>query len=233
MLEATQKLQSALINSLSHDLQTPLSSILGVFEALQSCGVKFSEEQSQRLAQLGQQQSERLLKLVRNLLNVGKLEGGALKLCLRPILLEDVVRSVLRGLPGSDAQRIRLACQGEEVEVEGDAVLLHQVVYNLLDNALKFSPPEQEVELRLWREEDQVMLEVLDRGFGIAEQDRSRIFERFFRGTTPRKVPGSGLGLNICKVLAELHHGELDYLPRTEGGSCFRLRLPGHREGTS
>jgi K+-sensing histidine kinase KdpD len=230
MLEATQKLQSALINSLSHDLQTPLSSILGVFEALQSPEVKFSEEQSQRLTLLGQQQSERLLRLVRNLLNVGKLEGGALKLCLRPILLEDVVRSALRSLPRSDAQRIRLACQGEEVEVQGDAVLLHQVVFNLLDNALKFSPSDQEVELHLWRQEDQVFLEVLDRGFGIAEQDCARIYERFFRGTTPRQVPGSGLGLHICKVLAELHRGDLSYRPRAEGGSCFRLSLPGHRE---
>lgn len=218
-LEATQKLQSAVINSLSHDLQTPLTSILGVFEALQD-GAGLSAEQSLRLADLGHEQAERLLRLVRNLLNVAKLDGGALKLRLSPLLLEDVVRATVRGL----SPRIRLESCGEQVEVQGDAVLLGQIVHNLVDNALKFS--SEPVELCLKRSEGYVHLEVLDRGCGIREEDTGHIFERFFRGTTPRKVAGSGLGLHIGKLLAELHQGDVIYCPRPGGGSHFELRLP-------
>ncbi len=230
MLEATQKLQSALINSLSHDLQTPLASILGVFEALQSPQAQLSGQQSERLASLGQQQSERLLRLVRNLLNIGKLEAGALRLSLQWLVLEDVVRSAIRSFPEKDVKRIRLSCSGPEVEVRGDASLLSQVVLNLIDNALKFSPAQEEVCLQLWREKDSVHLDVLDRGFGIEEQDISHIFERFFRGSTPKKIPGSGLGLHICKLLVDLHGGQLEYAPRSEGGSRFRLTLVGKKE---
>ena len=230
MLEATQKLQSALINSLSHDLQTPLASILGVFEALQSPQAQLSSQQSSRLTSLGQQQSERLLRLVRNLLNIGKLEAGALKLSLQWLVLEDVVRSAIRSFPEADIRRIQLSSEGSEVEVRGDASLLSQIVLNLIDNALKFSPSQEAVQLNLGREKDSVHLEVLDRGFGIQEQDTVHIFERFFRGSTPKKVPGSGLGLHICKLLVDLHGGQLDYSPRAEGGSCFRLTLPGKKE---
>jgi len=226
VLEATQKLQSAVINSLSHDLQTPLTSILGVLEALRD-GSALSPEQGERLADLGHQQAERLLRLVRNLLNVAKLEGGALQLHLSPLSLEDVARSAVRGLSPEDAWRISLECRAEDSEVMGDSVLLQQIVFNLLDNALKFSAPTDPVELTIYRAGDQVWLEVQDRGCGIAEQDREHIFERFFRGTTPRRVAGSGLGLHISKLLAELHQGDVCYHPRAEGGSSFHLGLPG------
>ncbi len=226
VLEATQKLQTAVINSLSHDLQTPLTSILGVFETLKG-GAGLSQEQSGRLADLGHEQAERLLRLVRNLLNVAKLEGGALQLHLSPLLLEDVVRVAIRSLTPDDSLRIRLESLGEPVEVQGDAVLLQQIVFNLIDNALKFSSPREPVNLCLTRTQGSVCLEVLDRGCGIRAEDTEHIFERFFRGTTPRKIAGSGLGLHIGKLLAELHQGDVSYSPRPGGGCRFELRLPG------
>lgn len=229
MLEATQKLQSALINSLSHDLQTPLAAILGVFEALQSKEASLSPEQSEKLVALGHQQSERLLHQLRNLLNIGKLEAGALKLSRTSLSLRDLVRSAVRALSPSDSQRILLHCN-DDPEVSGDATLLHQVVFNLLDNALKFSPANQKVEVEVSIQGAFVCMEVRDRGFGVSPEDRQHIFERFYRGVTPCKIPGSGLGLHISMVLAELHGGSLVYLPREPEGSIFQFNLPAVKE---
>lgn len=226
VLEETQRLQSALIHSLSHDLQTPLASILGVFDALQSAEAPLTPQQGQKLVQLGHQQSERRLLLVRNLLQVGRLEGGVLTLQTQPISLEELVQAVLHRVPRSLSQRLLLSCSDPDPEVEGDATLLQQLVQNLLDNALKFSPPNSRVEIHLKREGQGIVLEVLDEGCGVALADREKIFEPFYRGCNRPHVPGSGLGLHLCKLLAELHKGTLSFEPRTEKGSCFRLQMP-------
>jgi K+-sensing histidine kinase KdpD len=226
VLEATQQLQSTLIDSLSHDLQTPLASILGVFEALQSQDVHFSPEQSQQLVSLGQGQTERLLRLVRNLLNEGRLQGGALQLSWQTLDVQDLVRAVLRGLAKPEAQRIQLSSSSEALDILGDAGLLGQLLANLIDNGLKFSPADQPLQIDIQAHPGQVEIHILDHGCGVREEDREKIFERFYRGTTPTKIPGSGLGLHIAKAVAELHKGEIAHFPRHPQGSQFILKLP-------
>lgn len=225
-LETTQRLQSALVNSLSHDLQTPLSSILGVFDSLLSPDGILSGEQSQQLISLGQEQSERLLRQVRNLLSISKVDGGALKISLQNLRPHDCVKSALKAFPRQDQSRIQIQDDSQGADIWADPSLLSVLLANLLDNALKFSPSESPVEIHIHQGDHCCCIEVMDSGCGILLQDQDKIFERFYRGQTPKKVPGSGLGLHICKVMSELQHATLTYSPRTPTGSCFTLKLP-------
>lgn len=228
LLAATQKLQSALINSFSHDFQTPLSSISGVLEVLASESGELSDEQRRRLANIGFSQTDRLLHLARNLLSLGKLEGGSLRLSDSWVDLVGVLGSTVDRL--EEAERVRVATGDSVPVVRGDGTLLAQVIFNLLDNALKFSQDEVVCDFEVTASE--VVLRVLDQGCGVAQGEEQRIFERFFRGTTPDQVPGSGLGLHICQAVAELHHGALAVERREGGGSAFSLRVPrDYREG--
>ena len=211
---------------MSHDLQTPLSSILGVFDSLLSPDGNLSDEQSKHLISLGQEQSERLLRQVRNLLSISKVDGGALKISLQNLRPQDCVKSALKAFPRQDQNRIQIQDDSNGVDIWADPSLLSVLLANLLDNALKFSSPESLVEIRIQQRNQDCHIDVMDSGCGILPQDQDKIFERFYRGQTPKKLPGSGLGLHICKVMSELQHATLTYSPRTPIGSCFTLQLP-------
>lgn len=226
IFEETQRLQSALINSLSHDIQTPLSSILGTFELLRDQTLEFPPERRGKLLELGHSQTQRLLHFCRNIINLGKLEGGALKPSCSPLTLDDTVPPALELLDQYQRSRVRLSVATEEAWVLGDRLLLTQIVFNLVDNALKFSSPESSVEVEVARSEEKAVLTVSDRGVGVLSQERQLIFERFQRGTVPERVPGSGLGLHISRELAHLHEGSLEVEARPERGSRFVLKLP-------
>ncbi len=226
ILEATQKVQSALISSMSHDLQTPLASISGIFEVLGAEGIVISEEERQKLMELGASQTERLLHLVKNVINLSKLDGGGLRLELKDVSLEEIARSAIERFNPRDRQRVTLQVDGSPPEIQGDGLLLTQVTFNLLDNALKFSSDESMVEVRLLGQRQSCRLEVVDLGCGIEVFEQNRIFERFFRGRTPTKVPGSGLGLSICKSIVELHGGRLSFQSRVHEGTTFSMVMP-------
>lgn len=229
VLQATQKLQSALILSLSHDLQTPVSSIMGSIDTLRLSDHRLAPEDREALLQLASEQALRLKKLIQNILNLSKLEGGALSLNWSWISLNELLGGVADGLPGPSRQRVRLTCADESPELKGDFTLLSQVLANLLDNALKFSPADRSVSLAAWTEEGTACICVEDRGFGVVAADAERIFDKFYRGATPVSIPGSGLGLNICRGLVELHKGTITYEPGKGGGSRFIPRLPLHQ----
>ena len=221
VLEATQKLQSTLINSISHDLQTPLSSIRGSVDTLKSCDLPGQDRQL--LIELASDQIRRLQKLVQNILNLSKIEAGGLILCLRWISVEELVVGVVQGFPLPAQARIQWRVAEEIPEVQADFALLSQLLSNLLDNALKFS--QGPVQLEVSAAADSICLSVSDQGCGIDQDEHDKIFDRFYRGRTPRHVPGTGLGLNICRGIAELHRANLQ-VESLEPGSCFRLNLP-------
>lgn len=225
ILEATQKLQSTLINSISHDLQTPISSIRGSVDTLKTCSLP--DQDRQVLLDLASDQIARLQKLVQNILNLSKIEAGGLTLCLRWISVEEMVTGVVEGFPAPAQARIRWHVAEEIPEVQADFALLSQLLSNLLDNALKFSQGPVTVEVGAGR--DSVRLSVSDQGFGVAPAEREKIFERFYRGQTPRQIPGTGLGLNICLGIAELHHASLR-VEALDPGSRFVLEMPRKQE---
>lgn len=227
ILEATQEQQATLISCMSHDLQTPLSTILGTFEALLECEAPLKPEQRQQLLQLGHSQAQRLLHLARNLLNLSKLEGGALQLRRRALDPVELVEAAVRAFDLQQQARIRWQPPAEPSPwVWGDHLLLVQVLVNLLDNALKFSHSDLPVGLSLAAKEDEVSFSVEDRGMGIQSGEAETLFQKFQRGQMPQVIPGSGLGLYICRGIVEMHGGHLKLDPAWTPGCRFCFFLP-------
>lgn len=224
ILRATQKLQTTLINSISHDLQTPLSTISGTVDTLRLSVDKLSGVDRQELLQLASEQISRLEKLVKNILNLSKMEAGGLRLSSGWVPIGELLQVVRSRFPKESAARIQLLLHEDFPEVQGDFTLLSQVFANLLDNALKFSQGPVTVDGQL--DGQTVCVSVRDDGVGVRPDEVELIFEKFYRGSTPMAVPGSGLGLNICRGVVELHHGQLRYQPESTGGSRFTVVLP-------
>lgn len=224
LLRATQKLQTTLINSISHDLQTPLSTISGTVDTLRLSVDKLSGADRQELLQLASEQITRLEKLVKNILNLSKMEAGGLSLNSGWVNIGELLSVVKGRFPKDAAARIQLQLPDDFPEVKGDFTLLSQVFANLIDNALKFS--QGSIHIEGAPQENRASVSVCDSGVGVRPNEADLIFEKFYRGTTPMAVPGSGLGLNICRGVVELHHGLLSYQAEPAGGSRFTVALP-------
>ena len=221
------KLRSALISNVSHELRTPLTGILGSAQNLRD-GLAGTLTQAQHeYVQMIESDSGRLIRVVNELLEWGRLEGGRVKLQHAPLPLGTLVDEVSRLLRPAAQQRGIVVEHGAcDAVVDADADKLKQVLINLLDNAIKFSPPGGRVRVALQRAAKSLQLSVEDEGPGIPAADAAHLFERFFRCRTADGTAGSGLGLAIARNLARLHGGDIVFEPRAETGSRFVLRLP-------
>ncbi len=233
VLEATQRLQATLIDSLSHDLQTPLSAVRGAFEMLRDSHGSLEEISRRQLLDLGFAQTNRLLSLVRNLLSLAKLQGGGLRFSAKPIEVSGLLELVLQQFDSRMTERIQVEIPpgSHRAALWGDRTLLSQAMFNLIDNGLKFSSEGEPIFVGVDLTETEVVLEVSDRGYGIESHESQLIFERFFRGTTLKRIPGSGLGLHLCREIVSLHHGHIDVESDVGRGSRFQVFLPRAREG--
>jgi two-component system sensor histidine kinase KdpD len=232
VLDATEKLQTALLSSVSHELRTPLASITGVLSSLKEATAsqgtfRMKEEALAGLAESALGEAERLNHLVGNLLDMTRLEAGALRVNAEPVELEDLMGAVLAQF----SERAR----GHEIEVAPmaglpmvplDFVLIAQVLVNLLDNAVKYSPPGAPVEVAAKVLGDEVEISVADIGPGIPESDLERIFDKFYRVSRPETVSGTGLGLAICRGIVEAHGGHISAANRPGGGTIVTVTLP-------
>ncbi|MBN1937181.1 MAG: sensor histidine kinase KdpD [Anaerolineae bacterium] len=233
LLAATEKLQSALLNSISHDLRTPLVSITGVLSSLEDEETPLEATVRRTLIETAREEAERLNRLVGNLLNMTRIEAGAVRIAWQ---LEDVQDAI-----GSALEQLKPRVAGRQIQVElppdlpfvpMDFVLIVQVLVNIIDNALKYSPPEMPIEIRAWAAEDGVAIQVADRGIGIPVEDLGHVFDKFFRVQRPDQVMGTGLGLSISKGLVEAHGGRIWAESRPGGGVTFTLTLPAeHQDG--
>ncbi len=232
VLGEAERLQTALLNSISHDLRTPLVSIQGVLDSLLE--VEMGGEnavQLDRAARLdmldnAREETARLNRLVENLLDMTRLEAGALKLRLEPGDLQDVIGSALARLNdafGSRPVKVNLA-EGLPL-IPMDFVLMEQVLVNLLDNAIKYSPPAAPIEIGVACENDKVLIRIADRGPGIPPQELEKIFDKFHRVKAAGQAKGTGLGLSICKGIVEAHGGRIWAENRPGGGSLFTVAL--------
>lgn len=226
LLEATEKLQTALLNSISHDLRTPLVSITGALTSLQEDGANLDEASRDALVDNARQEAERLNRIVGNLLDMTRLTSGTLVVKREPAEMQDVIGAALEQLSGRLDDREVLVNVPADLLVPLDFGLIVQVLVNLLDNALKYSAPGAPIEINARALRQNVEVEVADRGIGIPVQDLERVFDRFYRVQHPNSVRGTGMGLSICKGIVEAHGGEIHAENREGGGSVMRFSLP-------
>jgi len=220
------ELKTALLATVSHDLRTPLTTIKALAHELAARG----EEDALSI----EEEADRLNGLVADLLDLSRLSAGGLPLRIELDAVDDLVATTLDRLRGRSAGRtIRVARLDHDVSEEPilfarfDLAQSQRALANLLENAIKYGPSDEPIELWIARVGDRVRLTVADRGPGIPETERALIFEPFYRSKGARPdVGGAGLGLAIARRIAEAQGGSLTYAPRPGGGSEFRLELP-------
>jgi two-component system, OmpR family, sensor histidine kinase KdpD len=225
----TERLRSALLTSISHDLKTPLAAVLGAAGALRDLGDKLREGEKADLLATVIDESERLNRFIANLLDMTKLESGAVSPNVALHDLSEIVGSALRRAGRILAHhQVQLELAPDLPMLEVDAVLFEQVLFNLLDNAAKYAPPDTTIRIQGWRRGDSVSLQVLDEGSGIPAADLDHIFDKFYRAQKTDQVrAGTGLGLAISRGFVEAMHGTIVAANRTDRtGAVFTINLP-------
>jgi len=229
MLAETEKLRAALLTSVSHDLKTPLASIIGSISSLRSYGSRYDDATRDEMLANAQDEAERLNRYVANLLDMTRLDAGALEPKREPCDLQDLVAVALRRTAKALAQhRVKISVPASLPLLRLDEALMEQVLVNLLDNAAKYTPLGSTVEVSASRHRFSVVIIVRDEGPGIAEQDRQRVFDKFFRvrEDADRSRAGTGLGLAICRGFVEAMGGRIYVRDRSGGGAEFVIEFP-------
>jgi two-component system, OmpR family, sensor histidine kinase KdpD len=216
-----------LLNSISHELKTPLVSIIGVLSGFKEKNVQLNETDRQSLIQNALEQAENLNYLIGNLLNESRIESGALKLVTRITEMKDIIDAAIRQLGDRlFGHKLNISSGDSAIFVNVDFGLFVQVLVNILDNACKFSPADSEIDITVAIKDKTVLIKIADRGFGIPPEDLSRIFDKYYRVQRSMKVPGIGLGLSICKGIVEAHNGTIVAENRPGGGTVITITLP-------
>ena len=226
VLQKTDALRAALLSSVSHDLRTPLSAIMTAATSLQRTDAQWDDEARQGQAYLIEHESKRLNRLVENLLDMSRIEGGALHPNKVLYPLDELIRDVLgRMYPLLQNRPLQFSSPADLPAVELDYMQIDQVVTNLLENATRYTPAGSAIDIDMLNQREWVEVRIADHGPGIPLNERERIFDKFYRvlGDSPR---GSGLGLTVCKGLVEAHGGQIWVEPRNEGGTVFCFTLP-------
>ena len=228
-LERTEGMRRTFVADVSHELRTPIASIAAAAETLADGSPDAAETVD--LVELIRRQTARIRELIEDLMDLAQIESGAVDLEREPVALVPLLREVAADLEGEAARRgITVAVAGEaSARALADRRRLAQVIRNLLDNAIKFSPEGETVSLLAFTDAGSAGFEVADRGPGIPRAERERIFQRFYQVDRSRSKtrPGTGLGLAIVKHLVQLHGGSIEVESEVGKGSVFRVLLPG------
>jgi len=220
-----EQLRSSLLSSVSHDLRTPLAVITGSTSTLLEAQPRLDEATRRDLLKTILEEAERLNRLIRNLLDMTRLESGAVKVKKEWIPLEELVGAALTRLESRLTGRdVHVALPRDLPLVPCDAVLIEQTLINLLENAAKYASGPIDIAAR--RQGAEVVVEVADRGPGIAAGDEKRLFEKFQRASPEGGPEGVGLGLTICRAIVTAHGGRIWVENREGGGASFRFALP-------
>jgi two-component system sensor histidine kinase KdpD len=227
ILEITDKLQSALLNSISHDLRTPLVSITGALSSLADDSMNLNATTRRSLIETARGEADRLNRLVGNLLEMTRLEAGAVRVQLELCDVQDVIGSALEQLEKRKVDHpINVNIPSELPFISMDFVLISHVLVNVIDNALKYSSPHSPIEVEAKLASGYLYIDVADRGIGIPKEDLSRIFDKFYRVQRPDNITGTGLGLSISKGIIEAHGGFIAAENRSGGGTVITIALP-------
>ncbi|KYZ76027.1 histidine kinase [Anaerosporomusa subterranea] len=228
LLLESDRLHTALFNSISHELRTPMSSIIGSATTLLESEAMYSAEERRELIENIKVSSTRMNLTLINLLDTARLESGMMRLKVDWCDIEDIIGSALRNLTEQIKDRaLDIIIPDDTPLLRGDCVLLGQVIINLVDNAAKYSPQGSSIEIRGSRDKNSLQVSVGDRGIGIPEADLPRIFEKFYRiQFGENTIPGTGLGLSICKSIIEAHDGKIWAENRSGGGAKISFSVP-------
>jgi two-component system sensor histidine kinase KdpD len=224
----TEKLRSSMLTSISHDLRTPLASILGSATSLKTYRSTLNESEQNQLVETIQEEAERLNRFISDLLDMTRLEAGAIQPKSEIVDLSDIVGSALRRAQTIVAShKIKIDLQPDLTMVKLDPVLFEQVLFNLLDNAAKYAPDGTTISVTAEQSGQSIAVRVLDEGDGIPEGDLERIFDKFYRvRASDRQRAGTGLGLAICRGFVEAMGGRISAANRDDRkGAVFTIRL--------
>jgi two-component system sensor histidine kinase KdpD len=223
----SSRIRAALFASVTHDLRTPLASITASASSLLEEGVPFTEEQRRELLRTILEESERLNRLVANLLDLSRLRAGALVPSVELVPIEDVISAVVERLrPRLAGRSVREHVRGDLPPLPMDVVQIDQVLTNLIENALSFSPAGTDIVVSAVRWENMVEVKVSDRGPGIGKEDRSQVFQEFYRRDVGDRRGGTGLGLAIAQAIVAAHRGSMWVEDTPGGGATVGFRLP-------
>lgn len=226
-LEASESLRAALFNSISHDMKTPLASIMGAVSSLIDDSALYNEDQKDTLLISIKQGALRMNRFFNNLLDMARLESGYMKLNSDWSDIQDIIGVTLRENQEILWEHIiKVEVPERTTVIKVDYALIEQVLTNLLHNAVKHSPLQSEIDIVVKAEPEQLLVSVADRGVGIPPGDEERIFDKFYRLQSPDNVGGTGLGLSICRGIIEAHGGRIWASNRPGGGSIFSFTLP-------
>jgi two-component system sensor histidine kinase KdpD len=221
-----ERLRNALLSALSHDLKAPLTALVGASTVLR--GDQHDPRERQEFAAMVADEAARLERLVTNLLELTRLESGRVNVKRSFQAIDEVIGAVVCRLEEPLRGRHVTTDVPQEVPlVACDPVLIHQVILNLLENALRYTPQGSPIEIRVRLERDSVVVEVADRGPGVPDGDEDRVFERLYRGAARGRADGGvGLGLTICQAIVTAHDGRIWLENRIGGGAVVRFALP-------
>lgn len=227
LLMEADKLRGALFSSISHELKTPLAATLASVSMLLEPDVPYTKEDRRELLTNIKESSLRMERLIVNLLDTARLESGMMQLKYDWCDIQDLFGTTLRHMGERLKDKNIKVELGEDLPlIQADFVLLEQVLINLVDNAVKYSPREAEIILRAEKQGNLAVLSVLDNGCGIPEECIENIFQKFYRVKRQKENSGTGLGLSICKGIVEAHHGTIRAENRPGGGVCICFALP-------
>jgi signal transduction histidine kinase len=227
-LRRLSALRADFVSLVSHELRTPMAAVIGAARTLQLRWRELSPEQRESFLELIAGETNRLADLIGDVLDTSRIEAGTFSFRFAEVDLGQLVNdAVATAQVGQDEVQLRADVRTPLPEIRGDGERLRQVLTNLIDNAIKYSPAGAEVEVRAYPEDGRVLIDVHDSGPGIAKEDQKLIFEKFGRVTGAGATrPGTGLGLFIARSIAEAHGGALEVDSAPEQGSTFTLELP-------
>lgn len=224
-----ERLHNNLLRSVSHNLRTPLTCISGNADILLSSAEHIDPAARKQLYQDMYDDSKWLIQMVENLLFISRIDNGKMSVNLQPELLQDVIPDVMHNMLRHNTGHVLTLSMTEELlMVDMDVRLFVQFLLNIIDNAVKYSKSGTKVEIRIFRKEDRAIIEVADFGKGVPDQDKEKIFDIYYttRGTSGDHSRGIGLGLFLCKVIANAHNGQLYIKDNTPNGAVFGISLP-------
>ena len=226
-LAESEKLHRALLNSISHDLRTPLASITGAATSLLAEGNVYTREAREVFLHTIKEEAQRMNRFVANLLDMVRLESGILKPKAEWCDIQDIIGVVLRAAKETLQQHIlKVRIPPELPLVKADFILIEQVMVNLLENAIKYSSQDSAISISAYYHDNMLLITVADPGPAIPLIERDRVFDKFYRLHSSRHISGTGLGLSICKGIIEAHGGQIWVESSPEYGNRFTFSLP-------
>ncbi|EPH6195005.1 sensor histidine kinase [Vibrio parahaemolyticus] len=219
------KLQNSILLSVSHDLRTPLATIIGTLTTLNEYMPKLNDLERKELLDSATSESHRLHQYIENLLQATKLQHGTLKITKKAEPIANIVRDAVSRLPNY-TEKVSMNMDDSVGYLSVSRSLIEQAIFNVLDNAMRFSPENESVEVSLSKQGSSCVIDVRDMGIGIKAEDAEKIFSLFYSGANNKSADsGTGMGLAVAKGIITAHQGEIQSMPVSEG-TLIRIRLP-------